>query len=477
MKITLIMPQSKAYSKGGAFSNKLRYAPLTLTTLAALVPKELNAEIEIIDEGMEDLKLDAINEGLVGITCITPNASKVYEISKILRSKGVTTVIGGIHPTLVPEEVQPHADSIVTGYAEHTWPELLLDWQKGKLKPRYDQSAFFKFENMPDPRRDLVANKGYVTINTVQATRGCPHKCNFCVVPSAWPKYLHRPIKEVIAEIDRLEGDRFLFLDLSPIEDERYIKQLYRELAPLKKKWGGLATIRIAYDREMLTLAQKSGCRGLLIGIESINPQTLDQMVKPFNQPHEYLEACKILHDHGIAINGCFVFGLDGDKEEVFEKTLEFVFKANIDLPRYSIATPFPGTALYKQLKAQNRLLTEEWVYYGGQNVVYKPIGMSAKKLQEGIRFAWRETYKLSGIVKRVFGSKASRSLEMLGTSLASNVGYNMYSRLMPEYITPPCELDPWDNPGTPEYILESEPTPTRRLLHKIEPMNSKGRA
>ena len=444
MKITLIMPQSEMYRKRGIFSKALRYAPLTLTTLAALVPEELNAEIRIIDEGVEELNTEAIDADIVGITCITPNAPRVYELSRKLRERGITVVIGGVHPTLVPDEAQPHADAIVVGYAEQSWPQLLHDFADGKMQSRYDEGPGYRFANVPEPRRDLLKKDGYITLNTVQAVRGCPYKCNFCVVPVAWPGYLHRPIREVICEIERLKGDSFLFLDLSPIENPTYIKQLYRELTPLKKRWGGLSTIRIASDREMLKRASRSGCGGLLIGFESVSSATIKQMRKGFNKPEQYIEAARIIHDYGIALNGCFVFGLDGDDTSVFERTVEFVNKAAIDLPRFSVATPFPGTPLYRQLNAQGRILIKDWTYYGGQNVVFQPKNMTVEELQEGIRWAWRQVYSFPSIVHRVAGSAASRSGLVLKTSILANVGYTRYARLLPDYVPVPCEVEPW---------------------------------
>lgn len=444
MKITLLMPQSEMYRKRGIFSKSLRYAPLTLTTLAALVPEELHAEIRIIDEGVEDLNIEAIDADIVGITCITANAPRVYKLARTLRERGITVVIGGVHPTLVPAEAQPRADAIVVGYAEQSWPQLLKDFASGKMQSRYDEGPGYRFANVPEPRRDLLKKDGYITINTVQAVRGCPYKCNFCVVPVAWPGYLQRPIPEVIREIERLEGNSFLFLDLSPIENPTYIKQLYRELIPLKKRWGGLATIRIARDREMLKLAAQSGCGGLLIGFESVSAATLKQMRKGFNKPEQYSEAARIIHDHGIAINGCFVFGLDGDDKGIFERTVEFVNKAAIDLPRFSVATPFPGTPLYHQLSTEGRILIKDWSYYGGQNVVFQPKNMTVDELQEGVRWAWRQVYSLPSIVRRVAGSAASRSGLVLKTSLLANIGYTKYARMLPDYVPVPCEVEPW---------------------------------
>lgn len=442
MKIALIMPHGNIHRKGGIFGRSLRYAPLTLTTLAAEVPPELNAEIKIIDEGVETLHLDQIDADIVGITCITGTSHRAYEVADALRARGRTVVLGGVHPTLVPSEAQLHADVIVTGYADETWPQLLRDFSQGRLQPRYDQSPNFQFRNIPTPRRDLLHQHRYITMNTVQATRGCPWKCSFCVVPVAWPQYLHRPIPEVIREIEALEGNQFLFLDLSPIEDAAYIKQLYRELIPLRKTWGGLATMAIAKDDEMLRLASQSGCRGLLLGIESLSPETIRRMGKVnLNDPQQYIEAIRKLHDHGIAINGCFVIGLDGDDETVFERTVEFVNRAAIDLPRFSVPTPFPSTALYHRLKKQGRLLHEDWRYYDAQHVVFQPEAMSPKRLQEGLLWTWRNAYSLPSIAHRMSTSAAARS-SMLLRLLPANLAYRIFAEFLPKFALTTCEAN-----------------------------------
>lgn len=438
------MPQSDLYSRTGIFKRTLRYAPLTLTTLAALIPKELEAEVKIIDEGVETLDIDKIDADLVGITVITGTSHRAYEIARQLKERSITVVLGGVHPTLVPNEVQKHADTIVTGYAERTWPQLLRDFSKGKLKKRYNQEKNFVFENMPTPRRELLKKNGYITTNTVQASRGCPYHCQFCVVGVAWPGYYFRPVKEVIAEIEKLNSNHFLFLDLSPMENGPYIKELFRELIPLKKKWGGLSTINIAKDREKLELAAKSGCRGLLIGYESVIPQTISAIGKPFNNPDEYLKWTKLIHEYGIAINGCFVFGLDGDDTSVFERTAEYVEKAAIDLPRFSAATPFPGTPFFKMMKSANRLLHENWRYYDVQHVVIKPKKMTPEQLQEGLLWTWKKIYSISSIVKRIARSEATHSPEGLILASLANFGYRFYSRGLPKMIPVPCEIEPW---------------------------------
>ena len=438
------MPHGKIHRKGGIFGRWLRYAPLTLTTLAALIPADLNAEITLIDEGVETLDPASIEADLVGITCLTGISRHAYEISAQLRARGITTVLGGIHPTLMPDEAQQHADAIVVGYAEYTWPQLLRDFTAGKLRPRYVQSEDFVFMNMPEPRRDLLKQNSYITMNTVQATRGCLKQCDFCVVPRAWPGFLTRPVREVIEEIERLPGKKFLFLDLSPIEDPGYIKQLYRELIPLKKTWGGLATMEIARDDEMLALAAKSGCRGLLLGIESVTAETIKSMGKGrLNNPQNYYAEIKKLHDAGIAINGCFVFGHDGDDSDVFQRTVEFIDRAAIDLPRFALATPFPNTALHRKLKREGRLLHEDWSYYDTQHVVFRPARMSPDELLAGHLWAWKEAYRLPMVARRLLRSGASRSAVVLQHTIPTNLTYRFFSQFLPEFALTTCEAEP----------------------------------
>lgn len=444
MKIALIMPHGKIHRRGGIFGRWLRYAPLTLTTLAALVPASLDAEITLIDEGVEDLDPSTIDADIAGITCLTGISSHAYDISARLRARGIKTVLGGIHPTLVPDEAQAHADAIVTGFAEYTWPELLLDFARGRLRTRYTQAADFRFAAMPEPRRDLLKQNAYITLNTVQATRGCLKQCDFCVVPRAWPGFLTRPVREVVEEVEKLPGRKFLFLDLSPIEDPVYVKRLYRELIPLKKVWGGLATMEIARDEEMLRLASASGCRGLLLGIESVAPETVRRMGKGrLNRPADYYEEIRKLHDAGIAVNGCFVFGHDGDDASVFDRTIEFIDRAAIDLPRFALATPFPATPLYNKLKREGRLLHENWDYYDTQHVTFRPARMTPDELLEGHLRAWREAYRLPMVARRIMKSGASRSALVLQHTVPTNLTYRFFSQFLPEFALTSCEAEP----------------------------------
>ena len=454
MRIQLLSPAGEIHRNGtGIFKTALRYAPLTLTTLAALVPEELNAEITIQDEGVQPLDLD-FPPSLVGITAITGTALRAYAIADELRAKGHTVVIGGVHATLLPDEAARHADAIVTSYAEKSWPQLVRDYARGELQPRYFQPTGRRLEGIPHARRDLLKRKKYATINSIEATRGCPHKCDFCAVPAAWSGvYAHRPVEEVVAELETFEGRHALFIDLSPVEDVAYAKALYRAMIPLGIRWVGLATTRIAEDDELLKLAAQSGCRGLLIGFESVSQATLNETHKGFHTASGYLEIVKKLHDQGIGIQGCFVFGFDNDDLNVFERTVEFVDRAKIDLPRYAVMTPFPGTGYFRRMEAEGRLLHKNWSLYDVEHVVFQPKQMTPERLQEGLEWSWKQSYSWRSMFTRIAGARC-----VLPLSISLNLGYRYYAQRLHEKTGTIYRDEQFVGPSTPvSHALEPE--------------------
>ncbi len=323
----------------------MRYAPLTLTTLASLIPREIPADVALLDEGVDEIDPGAIDADLVGITVITGTAPRAYELAREFRQRNIPVVLGGVHPTLVPEEAVGHADSVVVGYAEESWPQLLRDFVAGCMQRRYDQSPLLKLDGLPFPRRDLYT-RGMVNVSdTIEATRGCIFQCEFCVVPAAWgTRPLQKPVGDVIADLRQMGARRAIFLDLNLIADVPYARELFTALIPLKLRWAGLVTTTIAWDEELLDLAARSGCRGLLIGFESLDQKALDETRKSFNMRKDYHLVVDRIHDRGIAIMGCFVFGFDSDTLETFDRTVDFVMESRMDLPRYAIAVPFPAT-------------------------------------------------------------------------------------------------------------------------------------
>jgi radical SAM superfamily enzyme YgiQ (UPF0313 family) len=428
LRIALISPKGPLYRhRGGIFRKSLRYQPLTLTTLAALVPPELDVELTLIDEGIADVP-EGLRADLVGLTVITGTAPRAYELSARFRARGMTTVLGGPHVTLAPDDAQPHADSIVVGYAEDTWPELLRDFATGALRPRYRQSPDLDLANRPFPRRELLPRDRFLTDSVFEATRGCVHDCDFCVVPSAWGRRpLQKPPRDVAQDIRRhlavRRARKIIFVDLNLIADRGYAMELFTALVPLNIQWYGLATTLVARDEPLLELAERSGCRGLLLGFESISPGNLRRSRKGFNHPDEYAQVVATLHRHRIAVQGCFTFGMDEDEPDVFERTAKFAVDAKIDLPRFAIVTPFPGTPLHKRLSDEGRILTRDWSLYDGQHVVFRPKRMSVAELQLGTERAWTLAYGWRSIASRLWHSPAPLHVRAI-----TNLGYRFYA-------------------------------------------------
>ncbi len=433
LRIALLCPRGPLYRhRGGIWKKTMRYAPLTLTTLASLVPPEIPAGITLLDEGVDEIASGKLEADLVGITAITGTAPRAYELAREFRARGIPVVLGGVHPTLMPQEAIQHADSIVVGYAEESWPQLLRDFVAGRMQRRYDQSPQLKLDNLPFPRRDLYKTGMVNVADTIEATRGCIFQCDFCVVPSAWgTRPLQKPVGDVIADLRQLGARRAIFLDLNLIANLPYARELFTAMIPLNLRWAGLVTTTIAWDEELLDLAARSGCRGLLIGFESLDQKALDESKKGFNMRQDYRLVVDRIHDRGIAIMGCFVFGFDADTLETFDRTVDFVMESRMDLPRYAIAVPFPATGLYRRLKAENRILTDDWSLYDGQHVVFEPANMSPDQLLRHTGRAWKKTYEYKSIARRVLGS-GTRML----VSGAANLGYRFYANNLDKFYT-----------------------------------------
>jgi radical SAM superfamily enzyme YgiQ (UPF0313 family) len=424
MKIVLISPKGPLYRhRGGILRKSLRYQPLTLTTLAALIPEELGAEIQLIDEGIQDIP-DDLGADLIGMTVITGTARRAYELSDGFRKQGIPVVLGGPHVTLVPDEAMRHADAVCVGYAEESWPELLRDFNRGVMKPGYYQSPTLSLENLPFARRDLFDKRLFLTQAVFEATRSCAHDCEFCVAPAAWGRVQYqKPIDWVIEDIRRVGQKKILFIDLNLVSDTDYAKQLFRALVPLKVKWYGLSTVLIAHDPELMELMAESGCKGLLLGLETVSGGSLREAKKHFNASVSYKRLIGDLHHLGIAIQGCFVFGLDHDTPDVFDATVEFAVDAGIDLPRFAVLTPFPGTPLHRRLEAAGRILTRNWELYDGQHVVFQPKHMSVRELNTGHERAWKQAYAWAAIAKRLMQARNFSPL-----AVSANLGYRFYA-------------------------------------------------
>ncbi len=432
MRVVLISPKGPLYrASGGIFKKSLRYQPLTLTTLAALGPPELSIEFRLIDEGITDIP-DDLDADLIGMTVITGTAPRAYALSEKFRRRGIPVVLGGPHVTLVPDEAARHADAVCVGYAEKSWPQLLRDFFHGEMKRRYDQEAGLALDEPVFPRRELLPKKHYLTQAVFEATRACAHACEFCVSPAAWGRrQLQKPVEHVVEDIRRVGARRNIFVDLNLISDRAYAAKLFSALEPLKIRWFGLVTSLIGRDPELMRLMARSGCSGVLIGFESISEAALGTVRKSFNQPESYAALIEDLHRLGITIFGCFVFGGDADEATVFDRTADFVIETGIDLPRFAIQTPFPGTPLFRRLEGEGRILTRNWELYDGQHVVHLPKKMSVEALQEGHVRAWRKVYSRRSIAKRL-----AKSRTQLPLALLTNWGYRFYANHLDTHYT-----------------------------------------
>lgn len=438
MKLVLISPKGPLYRRrGGIFKRSLRYQPLTLTTLAALIPKTLQVEITLIDESISEIP-DSLEADLVGMTVITGNAPRAYELAATFRAKGISVVLGGPHVTLLPQEAALNADAICVGYAEQSWPQLINDFLAGEMKPSYQQAADFTLQlpDLPFPERERFSAENFLTQAVFEATRSCAHNCEFCVAPAAWGrKQFQHPVEWVVNDIRqfvaRTGKRKLIFVDLNLVSDIGYAKALFTALIPLKIKWFGLSTVLIAHNHELMELMARSGCKGLLLGLETVSDGSLKDAGKKFNGTVDYKTLIGDLHRLGISIQGCFVFGLDHDTVDVFDRTVDLAIDAGIDLPRFSVLTPFPGTPLFNRLEQEQRILTKDWSLYDAQHVVFEPKLMSVQELEVGHQEAWKKVYRYRSIARRLWKAKNFWPLAM-----TANLGYRFYAHNLQQFYT-----------------------------------------
>jgi radical SAM superfamily enzyme YgiQ (UPF0313 family) len=363
-------------------------------------------DVTIIDENVQAIDYNDLPD-LVGISMMTPLAPRGYAIADEYRKRKIPVILGGIHPTMMAVEAAEHADAVVSGEAESIWPQVLADFKAAKLKAYYTANNFHPLVDLSTPRRDLLNRKGYFFINTIQTTRGCPFDCEFCSVTAFYGRtYRTRPVPEIIQEVEQMDGSHIFFVDDNIVGKPTYAKDLFQALKPLKKQWFSQASLSIVKDRELLKLARNSGCGGLFVGFESLSQETLKAYGKSVNRSAEYRDAVKQIHDHGIGIQGSFIFGADQDDTAVFSDVLRFVEHAHIEAAIFSVLTPFPGTEIFTTLQKAKRILHTNWELYDMNHVVFKPQRMSASQLQTGLDWAYKKLYGYPSILKRLFPFK-----------------------------------------------------------------------
>lgn len=379
--------------------------PMSLMQLAALTPS--NHEVFIVDEEITVINFE-IEVDLVGITMLTRNAYRGYEIAEHFRKRGVKVVLGGMHATAIPEEAILHADAVVIGEAEEVWPQLLKDAEDETLKRFYRAENLCQMRNMPIPSQELLNKEKYLSTNLIQTSRGCPNRCSFCSIHLiSGGKYRFRPVSEVISEIESFSYPLALFVDDNIVGDKEHARELFKAMIPLKISWTAQATLSIARDDELLRLASRSGCRYLLIGFESLSDKNIMSIGKTrTNKVSEYAEVVQKIHDYGIGIAGTFIIGLDDDDRSAFDRTADFIEENSIDAPTVGILTPYPGSLLFEKLSSEGRLLHRDWQQYSHTvgNAVFQPRLMTAEQLEKGHRLVGKRLFSIKSIAKRVCG-------------------------------------------------------------------------
>jgi radical SAM superfamily enzyme YgiQ (UPF0313 family) len=418
LNIDLVMTASPDYVAARERGHPYRsYAPTTLSQLAALIPPAYRGRVRAFDLAQDPVP-SFEGTDIVAISSITCGAALAYRLADEARSQGKLVVIGGAHATALPEEAAQHADAVVVGYAERSWPELIRDAACGRLRPRYEDfsNPFAAGSFVPD--RSVLKGKRYFFTRTLEASRGCPNTCGFCATSSlnGGKAYL-RSVSAVRDDIGK-KGGSVLFLDSNLTENHPPGGELFSYLCERGIRSYGAGSIKLADDPSQAALASKRGLGGLLVGFESVCGDSLDAVGKGFNRPERYARAVRVFHDNGIKILGCFVLGLDSDDEGVFERTLRFIEDSAIDIVRIAIATPLPGTRLYAELEAEGRILERDWGYYDMEHVVFRPRLMRSERLVEGFKELYRRVYSLPSIVKRLMAAPPSL------LSLGGNLGF-----------------------------------------------------
>lgn len=407
MKVTLIKPNI-GRREHSLYVDEARMEPLQLGVLAALTPKDV--EVVLYDDRMEKIPFDEETD-LVAITVETFTARRAYEISAEYRKRGVKVLIGGMHVKLIPEEVIEHCDCIIIGDAEPVWEEMINDLLNHQLKQRYEGIQPTCPQQNIITRRDFFEGKGYLPITLLQFSRGCNHSCNFCASSVYFhAKHYCRPVEDVIKEIQSQKRKFLFFVDDNIVCNREKAKELFRALIPLKVHWVSQGSIDMLKDEELMRLMVKSGCLGLVIGFESINPESIEQMNKSSNKTGSgnlYESEIKQLRKWGLQTWAAFTVGHDADTVESIRATCDFAIKNKFTFAAFNILMPYPNTELYHKLEKEGRLLYDQkwWLHeeYRFNYASIVPKNMTAEELTE-ISFDCRRRFnKWSSIVHRAF--------------------------------------------------------------------------
>ncbi len=406
MRVTIIHPCIGRHRGDRRYIRTWQMESLPAATLAGLTPRDV--DVHFYDDRMETIPLDEPTD-LVALSVETYTAKRAYQIASDYRRRGVPVVMGGFHASLCPDEVARFADAVVCGEAEVLWPRVLDDARHGHLEKFYRQTARPSLVGLR-PDRSIFRGKRYLPIGLVEAGRGCHFHCEFCAVQTVFSStQTRRPSGDILAELAALKHEKklFFFVDDNITSNLAQAKDFFRALIPLKIRWVSQSSINAAHDDEFLDLLVRSGCQGVLIGFESLNPANLATMNKTFNTARGGFEkALANLRRHRIRVYGTFIFGYDGDTPDSFAPTVAFAQEHALYIAAFNHLTPFPGTPLYARLAAENRLLYEAWWLddrYSYNRIPFTPRGMPPEDLQRSCLAARREFYSWPSILRRGF--------------------------------------------------------------------------
>lgn len=400
MKIKFILPA--LMEAKSPFWRPIKYSlfpPLGLATLAAYC--DANDDLELQDEHVEELYLHD-EPDIVVIQVYITNAYRAYAIADHYRKKGVYVCLGGLHVSSLPEEAMPHADSLFIGPGEDTFPRFLQDFRNNAARKMYMNNER-NITQLPPIRRDLIKRHLYFVPNSIVVSRGCPHHCDFCYKDAFFEggrSFYTQRVDAALAEIDRLPGKHLYFLDDHLLGDKRFATALFDGMKGMGRVFQGASTVDAILRGDLIEKAAEAGMRSVFVGFETLNEKNLLSSNKKQNLGKDYAAAIDRLHSLGIMINGSFVFGLDDDDKDVFERTVEWGVKHSLTTSTYHILTPYPGTRLYQQMEADGRLLHKQWDKYDTRQVVYKTKGLTAEELKAGYDRAYKQFYSWTNILR-----------------------------------------------------------------------------
>jgi radical SAM superfamily enzyme YgiQ (UPF0313 family) len=407
MRLTLVHPCIGRRAGDRSYIRTWQMEPLPPALIAGLTPPDV--EIRFYDDRMEEIPFDEPAD-LVALSVETYTARRAYQIASDYRRRGVPVVMGGFHASLCPDEVERYADAVVIGEAEALWPEVIDDFRHGTPKKTYRQQGRTSLAGVRPDRR-IFRGKRYLPVGLVEAGRGCHFRCDFCAVQTVFgATQTRRPADEILSEIAAISGSRdkkrlIFFVDDNITSNLAQAKEFFRALIPLGVRWVSQASINAAHDEEFLDLLARSGCMGVLIGFESLNPENLRAMNKSFNTMRGgYLKALENLRRHKIRLYGTFIFGYDEDTPDVFPETVDFAREHGFYIAAFNHLTPFPGTELYRRLEAEGKLLWESWWLdegYSYNQVPFRPERMTAEEVERSCVEARRSFYSWPSILHR----------------------------------------------------------------------------